>query len=145
MKEYLYNINGKEYKVTIHSVDGNIADVTVNGKRYTVENKTSECGQETASVQNIPQKNKQTEEIPAGQVAEKAGGTASQITSPLPGIIVEICVKEGQSVKSGDKIAVLEAMKMENEIQADKSGVISSIHVNKGDSVQEGAVIASIS
>ena len=60
------------------------------------------------------------------------------MTSPLPGVIIEVSVKEGQAVKAGQKVAVLEAMKMENEIPAPKDGTVTEIHVHKGDSLQEG-------
>ena len=66
------------------------------------------------------------------------------MTSPLPGVIIEVSVKEGQTVKAGQKVAVLEAMKMENEIQASSDGTVTAILVNKGDSVLEGAEIVKI-
>jgi biotin carboxyl carrier protein len=59
--------------------------------------------------------------------------------SPLPGIILEITCKVGDVVKKGQKVLVLEAMKMENAINADRDGEIQEIKVNKGDSVLEGA------
>ena len=59
-------------------------------------------------------------------------------------MIVEVCVKEGQAVKAGQKVAVLEAMKMENEIPAPKDGTITAIHVSKGDSILEGAPVVSL-
>ncbi|MBR4133927.1 MAG: biotin/lipoyl-binding protein, partial [Bacteroidales bacterium] len=63
---------------------------------------------------------------------------------PHPGVIIEVSVKEGQAVKAGQKVAVLEAMKMENDIQAEKDGTVTAIHVRKGDSVLEGAKIVTI-
>ena len=66
------------------------------------------------------------------------------MNSPLPGVIVEVSVKEGQAVKAGQKVAVLEAMKMENEIPAPKDGTVTAIHVSKGDSILEGAPVVSI-
>ena len=59
-------------------------------------------------------------------------------------MIVEVCVKEGQAVKQGQKVAVLEAMKRENEIAATVDGTVTAIHVSKGDSVLEGATLAVI-
>ena len=71
-------------------------------------------------------------------------GDGEKVNSPLPGVIVEVSVKEGQAVKAGQKVAVLEAMKMENEIPAPKDGTITAIHVNKGDSILEGAPVVTI-
>ena len=78
----------------------------------------------------------------AAAPAPSAGGTT--VSSPLPGVILEVCVKEGDTVKNGQKIMVLEAMKMENVIEATADGVIKSIKVNKGDSVMEGTPLAII-
>ena len=79
-----------------------------------------------------------------GDVKHVAAGAGTTIKSPLPGIIISIDVKEGQAVKRGQKVAVIEAMKMENDILAETDGTITAIHARKGDSVLEGADIVSI-
>ena len=157
MKQYNFKINGNEYNVTINSVDGNVADVTV------VANYKVEIGGQTAvSVQNAapaqtaapahaPQP-APAAQAPAPQPAPAAApapalaasGAGKPVTSPLPGVIVEISVKVGDAVKAGQQVAVLEAMKMENAIEADHAGTVTAIHVNKGDSVLEGAPIVTI-
>ena len=63
---------------------------------------------------------------------------------PLPGVIIEVSVKVGDVVKTGQKVAVIEAMKMENEIQAPEAGTVTAVIVNKGDSVLEGDPIVKI-
>jgi biotin carboxyl carrier protein len=80
---------------------------------------------------------------PAAPAAAPAGA-GTDINSPLPGVIIEVSVKEGQAIKAGQKVAVLEAMKMENDILAEKDGTVTAIHVHKGDSVLEGAKIVTI-
>ena len=75
---------------------------------------------------------------------QASAGAGETVTSPLPGVIIEVSVTVGQAVKAGQKVAVLEAMKMENEIQAPKDGKITAIHVSKGDSILEGANIVTI-
>ena len=126
MKEYKFKINGNQYEVAINAIEGNIADVTVNGTAYKGE------------MENAPA----AAPAPAPAAAPAAPGT--DINSPLPGVIIEVSVKEGQAVKAGQKVAVLEAMKMENDIQAEKDGTVTAIHVHKGDSVLEGAKIVTI-
>ncbi len=144
MKTYKFRINGNEYNVEINSVEGNIADVTVNGAAYQVEMENA-----SAPVQK-PVQAPATAAAPATTAAAPApkpatpAGTGKPVTSPLPGVIIEISVKEGQAVKAGQKVAVLEAMKMENEIQAPSDGTVTAILVNKGDSVLEGAEIVKI-
>ena len=78
------------------------------------------------------------------ETAPAATGAGKPVTSPLPGVIVEISVKVGDAVKAGQQVAVLEAMKMENAIEADHAGTVTAIHVNKGDSVLEGVPIVTI-
>ena len=71
-------------------------------------------------------------------------GAGKPVTSPLPGVIIEVSVKVGDTVKAGQQVAVLEAMKMENAIETVSAGTVTAIHVNKGDSVLEGAPIVTI-
>lgn len=141
MKTYKLKINGNAYEVAINSVEGNIADVTVNGASYQVEMENAPAVQAAPAVQPAPAVQAAS---PAVQTAKPAAGAGTKVTSPLPGVIIEISVKEGEAVKAGQKVAVIEAMKMENEISATKDGTISGIHVSKGDSVLEGADIVSI-
>ena len=80
----------------------------------------------------------------AAPAAPKAAGAGSVVKSPLPGIIISVDVKEGQAVKRGQKVAVVEAMKMENDILAECDGTVTAVHARKGDSVLEGADIVTI-
>lgn len=67
--------------------------------------------------------------------------TGNTITAPLPGVITSVKVKEGEIIKAGQVVAVLEAMKMDNDLQAERDGKVKEVKVEKGDSVLEGAVI----
>ncbi len=142
MKTYKFKINGNEYNVDINSVEGNTADVTVNGASYKVEMETPIAPAAPVAAPAAP--------APATAAAAPApapsagSGAGKAITSPLPGVIIEVSVKEGQAVKAGQKVAVIEAMKMENEIQASSDGTVTAVLVNKGDSVLEGAEIVKI-
>ena len=144
MKTYKFKINGNEYNVEIGSVEGNIADVTVNGASYKAEMDTPV----NPAVQNSPAAPQTDKPAPAPAPAAAApaapAGAGKAVTSPLPGVIIEVSVKEGQAVKAGQKVAVIEAMKMENEIQASSDGTVTAVLVNKGDSVLEGAEIVKI-
>ena len=149
MKEYKFKINGNEYNVAINSVEGNIADVTVNGKSYQVEMENAPAA---APVQAVPVTPAVTVSAPAPQAAPAAapapaakpaaGGKA--VTSPLPGVIIGVKVNVGDVVKPGQVVAVLEAMKMENDIEAEFGGTVTAVNVAKGDSVLEGAAIVTI-
>lgn len=146
MKSYKFRINGNEYNVDINSVEGNIADVTVNGASYQVEMAPAPAPVQKpaqAPAAAVASTGSATTTTPAPKAAAPAGA-GKPVTSPLPGVIIEVSVKEGQTVKAGQKVAVLEAMKMENEIQAPADGTVTAILVNKGDSVLEGAEIVKI-
>ena len=147
MKQYKFKINGNDYNVAINSTNGNLADVTVNGVSYQVEMENAMPAAPAAPVQAAPQVSAPAPQPAAAAApapAAKPAGEGKAVTSPLPGVIIEVSVKEGDTVAAGQKVAVLEAMKMENEIQAEKAGVVTKIHVSKGDSVLEGASIVTI-
>lgn len=147
MKSYKFKINGNEYNVEINSVEGSIADVTVNGTSYTVEMENAPAAPAAPAVQAAPAPSQAASSpAPAAQAAPaaKPAGAGKAVTSPLPGVIIEVSVKEGQAVKAGQKVAVIEAMKMENEIQAETDGTVTAVLVSKGDSVLEGAEIVKI-
>ena len=130
MKEYKYKINGNVYNVVIGDIEDNIAHVEVNGTHYNVE---MEKKQKAAAPIARPR--------PAAVAAKPAAKPAAAkggVKSPLPGVILDIKVKEGDVVKKGQTVIILEAMKMENSINADRDGKITSIKVSKGESVLEG-------
>lgn len=141
MKVYKFKINGKDYAVTIGEAEGKMLSVNVNGADYQVELENAPAAAPAAPVQAAAP----AAAAPAAPApAAPAAGAGEKVNSPLPGVIVEVSVKEGQAVKAGQKVAVLEAMKMENEIPAPKDGTITAIHVNKGDSILEGAPVVTI-
>lgn len=142
MKTYQFKINGKEYQVAIGEAQGKMLSVNVNGADYQVELENAPAA---APVQTqAPAASTPAAAVPAAAPKPAPTGAGEKVNSPLPGVIVEVSVKEGQAVKAGQKVAVLEAMKMENEIPAPKDGTITAIHVNKGDSILEGAPVVSI-
>ena len=143
MKEYKFKIGGKEYNVTVNPKEGKLYDVTVNGATYEVEAENAPAAAPVAQSAPAP-----VQAAPAAAAAPAAkpaaAGAGEKVESPLPGVIIEVSVKEGQAVKAGQKVAVLEAMKMENEIPAPKDGTVTEIHVHKGDSLQEGDPVVTI-
>lgn len=136
MKEYKYKINGNSYKVTIGDIEDNIAHVEVNGTPYKVEMEK----QVKAVVKPVVRPMPNAQAAPTTPIVKPATPSTgkSGVKSPLPGVILEIKVNIGDTVKKGQTIIILEAMKMENNINADKDGKITAINVAKGDSVLEG-------
>lgn len=156
MAKYEYKVKGVDYVVEIQDIEGNIANVTVNGIPFEVEMKQP--------VKSSKQKVKLTDgqnNISASSVASVGSSSAASsdsassskqatpaagkpVVAPLPGTINEIKVKVGDKVNTGDTVVVLEAMKMQNSIDAETSGTITSINVNEGDAVMEGDTLVTI-
>ena len=157
MKKFKYTINGIKYEVEVQNIEDNIAEVDVNGTLYTVE---MEKSAEKSSMPKIkrgatpgavppvarPAAPQAPKAAPAAQAASApaAAGSGAPIKSPLPGVILDILVNVGDSVKRGQKLMVLEAMKMENDIKADRDGTVTSINVQKNDNIQEGTTLITI-
>ena len=137
MKQFKYTINGNVYNVTVNNVEDNFAEVEVNGTPYKAAKKQmvtlKRPAQAPTAANGAP--------LVSRPVTSSSAGA---VKSPLPGVILSLDCKVGDTVKRGQKIAVLEAMKMENNINADRDGKILEVKVNKGDSVLEGADIVVI-
>ena len=151
MKQYKYKINGAQYDVTIDSIAGNIAKVEVNGIPFEVEMQGSSLVEEAlpvqvadeASVTATPAQAAPLAETPA-PAAAASPGTGAPVKAPLPGVVTKVPVTVGQTVKKGETVLVLEAMKMENNITAEADGTITGICVAAGDSVMEGTTLLTI-
>lgn len=138
MKEYKLKINGNNYDVVINNVADTQAEVEVNGTVFHVEFEKPATKQSSVKVVRPATITPSTSAAAKPAAAPAPAQGVTTVSSPLPGVILEICVKENETVKQGQKLLVLEAMKMENVIEAPNNGTVKSIKVNKGDSVLEG-------
>lgn len=130
-------INGNDYEVAVKDVNGQNVEVEVNGKAYTVELAEAPKAEKPKPVVARPAA---APSAPvAAPAARPAAGAAGATKSPLPGTVLSVNVTVGQAVKAGDVAIVLEAMKMENNINCGKDGVVKAVYVQKGDNVLEGA------
>ena len=136
MKEYKYKINGNLYNVVIGDIEDNIAHVEVNGTHYTVE--MEKKPKAAPAPKPVARPVAKPAAAPVAAPAAKPAASKSGVKSPLPGVILDIKVNVGDEVKKGQTIIILEAMKMENSINADKDGKVTTINVSKGESVLEG-------
>ncbi|HOP13481.1 biotin/lipoyl-containing protein [Lentimicrobium sp.] len=142
MKKFKFTINGNVYEVDIQNIEDNIAEIEVNGTTYRVE-------VEKAIQTSKTPKLMRSVSVPSTDSAPSIAKTSSpaspkgtgNVKSPLPGVILDVHVREGDAVKVGQRLITLEAMKMENNINADKEGRIVSLKVHKGDAVMEGDVL----
>jgi len=140
MKKFSFTINGNQYDVEIKDVEDNVAQIEVNGTTYEVEIHQAVKRSKTPTLvrSEIPTKRQDS------KIKKSISATATSIKAPLPGNIIEVLVSEGDEVKKGQKVLTYEAMKMENEVHAEKEGVVKSIKVAKGDSVLEGQELMEI-
>lgn len=145
MSTYKFKINGNDYEVAVNGIEGKNAAVTVNGVNYNVEMENAAPAAAPAPVQAAPAAAPAPAAAAAAPAAApKASGAGKDVVSPLPGVVISVDVKVGDAVKRGQKVAVIEAMKMENEILSENDGTVTAVHVSKGDSVLEDAKIVTI-
>ena len=123
MKNYTITVNGTPYNVTVEDATGSAAPV--------------------ASAPAAPAAAPASAPAPAPAAAPAAAGSVS-VDAPMPGNILDIKVSNGASVKAGDVLVILEAMKMENDIVAPQDGTVASVNVNKGDTVEAGQTLVSL-
>ena len=158
MKTYQYKVQGVDYEVEIAEVEGKIARVNVNGIPFEIEmQKPINAAKHPALA--ATKRTAPAASAPAAPVAPVAAapvaaapvkpaaapaGAGNAVKAPLPGTINAINVKVGDTVAVGDIVIVLEAMKMQNNIESEYAGTVTSITVNQGDSVMEGAVMMTI-
>lgn len=140
MKHYKFIINGNQYEVEVKDFSNNIAELEVNGTPYSVEVDQKFTKTKTPRMVRPAVK----APVAATSLPEPSHGAATPVLSPLPGTILQISVKAGDQVVKGDKLLVMEAMKMENNIQAERDGVVKSLKVSVGDNVLQGSVLLEI-
>jgi biotin carboxyl carrier protein len=162
MKTYKYKVQGVDYEVEITEVEGKIARVNVNGIPFEIEmqkpinaakhpvlaatKRSAAPVVEASTAQSAPAAQPAAAPVakPQPTTAAPAVGAGTAVKAPLPGTINAINVKVGDKVGVGDVVIVLEAMKMQNNIEAESAGTVTSVLVNQGDTVMEGAVMLTI-
>lgn len=140
MKKFKFKIKGVTYDVEVKSFENNIAEIDVNGTIYKVD-------------VDIEVKKTKTPTLLRKEISRKVGEGKIQksdclgltvIKAPLPGSIIKILVKEGDTINKGDNLLIMEAMKMENNVLAEKTGVIRNLKIGVGDTVLQNDVLLEI-
>lgn len=140
MKNFKFTINGQTYDVEIKQVEDNNATIEVNGSEYAVQ-----IHQEVkAAAPKTPKLVTKPANLQDGESFMKKVSAGSGVKSPLPGVIMEIHVKVGDTVKRGQKLLTMEAMKMHNDVLAEKDGTVKNIKTSVGQSVMEGDVLVEL-
>lgn len=137
MKKFEFTINGNKYEVHLKDVEENIAQIEVNGTEYSVE-----IHREIKKVKTPKLVRSEIKQRPGeGYIIKKGSSGGYQVLAPLPGSIFKMQVKEGDEVKKGDVLLIMEAMKMENNVMSEKEGTVKSVRVKVGDNVLQGDVL----
>ena len=154
MNKYQYKVQGVDYNVEIEEVSGNLAKVNVNGIPFEVELQQPINAAQAITRPKVSAPKSAPAAAPAAApsvaapaaapAATPVAGNGTSVKSPLPGTITAVNVKVGDKVNNGDTVVVLEAMKMQNNIEAETTGTITSVAVSAGDSVMEGSVLVTI-
>ncbi|MEI7825437.1 MAG: biotin/lipoyl-containing protein [Chlorobiaceae bacterium] len=138
MRKYKFTISGNRYNVEIKSLEENNAEIEVNGTSYQVQ-----LGQEIKRPQT-PKLVRYTPPTPLKPPQQLNTPGLSIVKAPLPGTIIALMVQPGSQVKREEPILVLEAMKMENNIFAEKAGTVKTVRVTVGDTVMQGDILIEI-
>jgi biotin carboxyl carrier protein len=145
MKKYKLKINENTYNIDILEIEDNVADVVVNGVNYQVQlDKKIKETKTPKLIRSVVSPSTESDNKTVKTSSPLGPKGAGYIKSPLPGIIVSVLAKVGDTVKIGDRLLILEAMKMENNINSDKAGTVLAIKVSPRDSVLEGDILIEI-
>jgi biotin carboxyl carrier protein len=159
MREYVMAVGGKEFRAGIKELNAEYALVQVDDKEYKVVLKQLGSGQSVFTSLARSAASQPAAAAPAAAMAKDAASVvtpppqnaagaqegSSTIPAPLPGLVLDMLVKEGDAVKAGQTLLVMEAMKMENQIQAPFDGTVKKIFVQKGANISEGDKLIEIS
>lgn len=148
MPEHVMKIGGREYHAEVKELRADRALVVVDGKEYAVDllhlGQKRVAAPEVVRAAPVPSPTSvRTAATPPHRSAPAAAGEGS-ITTPMPGLIFQVKVREGESVQAGQTLMILEAMKMENAITSPYSGVVSKLYVREGDDVSEGDLLVDV-
>lgn len=136
MRKFVINVNGNQYEVEVEEVGGVAQPVAYTAPAAPVTAPAAPAAPAPAAAKPAA--------APAPAPVSSGPAGAVKISAPMPGTILDVKAKQGQAVKKGDVLMILEAMKMENEIVAPQDGTIASINVAKGSSVNSGDLLASL-
>lgn len=141
MKNFKFKINGNDYEVAIDEIVDNNANVEVNGVKYVVELEKQADKPQPIVRKPRPQAVKNE---PVQPKASTPSGNVKSVLSPLPGVILDVKVKEGDKISKGTTVLIMEAMKMENNIVSEFDGVVTALKVKNGQSVLQNDVLVEI-
>ena len=147
MKDFKFNIGSQSYTASVNEIESGQFEVAINGKTYHVEVPSQKAAPrpvvQKPAAAPAPQAAPAAAAAPAPAAAPASGG-GRMVTSPLPGTVLSVSVSVGDAVKAGDTVAVVEAMKMQNNITAEFDGTVKAVLVSQGSQVQGGDALVEL-
>jgi len=144
---YEVSIDGKPYEVDSHRILSNLYSVLVNGVSYEATVTSPQADEYDVHLYDGKRRVELVQ--PAALILRRnqggSGGKGGAVRAPMPGKVVRVLVKPGDAVESGAGLIILEAMKMQNELQAPTEGIVRDVRVKEGDSVEGNAVLVALS
>lgn len=135
MKNFKFKIQDNNYNVNILSHEGNMIQLEVNGTSYSVKMR------EEIKKTKTPTLVRSAAKRPSEPLKVNPSSSKTKIVAPIPGVVLSLDAKVGDSIKIGDRLLVLEAMKMENNIMSEKAGTITAVHVSVGQQVLQNEIM----
>ena len=135
MKNFRFKIHDNNYNVKIISHEGSMIELEVNGTSYSVKMKEEIKKTKTPTLVRAASKR------PSEPLKVNPSSSKTKIVAPIPGVVLSLDVKVGDTIKVGDRLLVLEAMKMENNITSEKSGTITAVNVSVGQQVLQNEIM----
>jgi biotin carboxyl carrier protein len=147
MRRFVVRVNGKEYIVEVEELGSGMQAVQqtqIVEQPKTIAIQPVQSAQPVQPVQPVQPESKPVKQETVPTPPATGSSTGAKIVSPMSGVILKVLVSEGQKVEYGQKLVILEAMKMENDIVTDKAGIVKKIYVKEGDSVDTGQVLVEL-
>lgn len=138
MKKFKFTIKGHLYEVDVLNVENGNVELEVNGTHYSVEMNREVKEPKTPRLVRQPVPQPRPEET---AISKAGADNLYPVKTPLPGTILKIMARPGETVKAGDTLLIMEAMKMENNIYAEKKGIVREVKVREGDTVLQNDVL----
>lgn len=144
MGQYILTIKNKDYKVDVKKIEGMLVEIEIDGKAITVH--IDQLGVKREPTKRVVKKAQPQEVKPVQTLVVESAQSSKliKVIAPIPGVVLKILVSEGDSIKAGNDLLVMEAMKMENQIQSPVSGKIAKIHIKKDEAVQQDQLLIEI-
>ena len=141
MKKYNFEIDGKKFEVEVNLISSNNAEVRVNNKNFDIKISNDLAEPKKAEPKKAEPKKAEPKKAEPKKAEQSVQGNPGDLLALMPGKIIKVLVSEGQKIKMGEPVIIMESMKMEQTIVSSADGAIESVNVSEGDTIEVGSVM----